>query len=378
MSVAPMYEPPQGISPAEAGTLLDDTIHPRDITSTMVDLAVRGYIKIEETAEKVLLFTHKDYVFHLQKPREQWGEIWSRTNASCSKTFLRSGVDQMRLSSLKNRFYTAVPSIRQDIMSALKTKGIYMLDPESANGYSIGMVFVILIPFAVCCSISVGQTFSIPRRCWSFAAHLGADLVAVRARDDGEDGKGRTDANCSPGLPGVHESGRRRTAQADAADHVREISRFRDGAGRRASLGTGLRRDRERSAAVVRRSGRRLWQRIQSDLLFELHAQHGSRYAPGVCLSAAGEFQRFGIRWRRWWWRIFRRRIWRRRRKRILEFVGHLTLPLRFQITRAGRRRRRLLSTLLTGFRGRYFFLTIEAIAAVPIITAISFCGRWS
>ena len=33
---------------------------------------------------------------------------------------------------------------------------------------------------------------------------------------------------------------------------------------------------------------------------------------------------------------------------------------------------------LLTGFRGRYFFLTIEAIAAVPIITAISFCGRWS
>ena len=52
LSVAPMYEPPQGISPAEAGTLLDDQIHPRDITSTIVDLAVRGYIKIEETAEK--------------------------------------------------------------------------------------------------------------------------------------------------------------------------------------------------------------------------------------------------------------------------------------------------------------------------------------
>ena len=72
MSVAPMYEPPAGISPAEAGTLLNDSIHPRDITSTMVDLAVRGYIKIEETAEKVLLFTHKDYIFHLVKPREQW------------------------------------------------------------------------------------------------------------------------------------------------------------------------------------------------------------------------------------------------------------------------------------------------------------------
>ena len=57
------------ISPAEAGTLLDDAIHPRDITSTMVDLAVRGYIKIEETDDKGFLFTHKDYVFHLLKPQ---------------------------------------------------------------------------------------------------------------------------------------------------------------------------------------------------------------------------------------------------------------------------------------------------------------------
>ena len=44
-----MYEPPPGMTPAEAGTLLDDSIDPRDITSTMVDLAVRGYMKIEET-----------------------------------------------------------------------------------------------------------------------------------------------------------------------------------------------------------------------------------------------------------------------------------------------------------------------------------------
>ena len=75
MSVAPMYEPPAGISPAEAGTLLDDSIHPRDITSTIVDLAVRGYIKIEETAEKGLVFTHKDYVFHLLKPMAEWNDV---------------------------------------------------------------------------------------------------------------------------------------------------------------------------------------------------------------------------------------------------------------------------------------------------------------
>jgi len=148
VSVAPMYEPPFGISPAEAGTLLDDTIHPRDITSTVVDMAVRGYIKIEETSEKVLLFTHKDYVFHLTKPRDQWGADLAPHEHVMLENVFASG-DDTRLSSLKNRFYTAVPIIRQDIMAALKRKGIYLLDPESANGYSIVAAIVILIPFGI-------------------------------------------------------------------------------------------------------------------------------------------------------------------------------------------------------------------------------------
>ena len=148
MSVAPMYEPPPGISPAEAGTLLEDRIHPRDITSTMVDLAVRGYIRIEETAEKVLLFTHKDYIFHLLKPRQQWGADLAPHERVMLENVFAGGADT-RLSDLKNRFYTAVPIIRQDIMAALKNKGIYLLDPESANGYSVLAGIAILVPFAV-------------------------------------------------------------------------------------------------------------------------------------------------------------------------------------------------------------------------------------
>ena len=117
-----MYEPPQGISPAEAGTLLDDQIHPRDITSTIVDLAVRGYIKIEETRKRPCIFTHKDYVFHLLKPREQWGADLAPHERVMLENIFAGGTDT-RLSSLKNRFYTAVPVIREDIMSALEEEG---------------------------------------------------------------------------------------------------------------------------------------------------------------------------------------------------------------------------------------------------------------
>jgi hypothetical protein len=147
VSVAPMYEPPPGMSPAEAGTLLDDKVDPRDITSTIVDLAVRGYIKIEETVDKGLIFHHKDYIFHLLKPREQWSGLAPHERVMLDNIYA-GGSTETRLSSLKNHFYTAIPTIREDIMSSLKQKGMYLLDPESANGYSLGAI-VIMAPFVL-------------------------------------------------------------------------------------------------------------------------------------------------------------------------------------------------------------------------------------
>lgn len=137
LSVAPMYEPPKGMTPAEVGTLLDDTIHPRDVTCTIVDLAVRGYIKIEEKVDTFLVFHHKDYVFHLLKPAGQWGSELSAHERMMLENIFAGGGTETRLSSLKNRFYTVLPTVREDIMSALKSKGMYTVDPESANGYSI-------------------------------------------------------------------------------------------------------------------------------------------------------------------------------------------------------------------------------------------------
>jgi hypothetical protein len=147
-SIAPMYEPPAGISPAEAGTLIDDTIHPRDITCTIVDLAVRGYIKIEEVVDKGIIFHHKDYVFHLLKPRDQWSDLSPHERIMLENIYT-GDASETRLSSLKNHFYTALPLVRQDIMAALKNKGMYLLDPESANGYSLLAITLILAPFAL-------------------------------------------------------------------------------------------------------------------------------------------------------------------------------------------------------------------------------------
>src|SRR5215470_344366 len=141
-SVAPMYEPPPGMTPAETGTIIDDSVDPRDITCTLVDLAVRGYVKIEEVSDTTLMIFHrKDYVFHLLKERGQWGNLIPFERVMLEHVFAGGGTET-KLSSLKNQFYTALPIIRQDIMSGLRNKGMYLLDPESANAYSIGGAIV--------------------------------------------------------------------------------------------------------------------------------------------------------------------------------------------------------------------------------------------
>lgn len=61
-AVVPEYEPPEKLRPAQVGLLLDEGADPKDLTATIVDMAVRGYLAIEEqTRIQVLGFSIKDY-----------------------------------------------------------------------------------------------------------------------------------------------------------------------------------------------------------------------------------------------------------------------------------------------------------------------------
>lgn len=146
MAVAPMYAPPDKMGPAEAGTLVMDHVEPRDITSVLVDLAVRGYIKIVEADHKGLLLSHKDYELHLLKPQNEWSDLTDYERTMLQQVF--GGGQMTRISELRNRFYTAVPLLKTQIMSALKRKGMYTLDPDSAAGLWILGAVLTAAPYA--------------------------------------------------------------------------------------------------------------------------------------------------------------------------------------------------------------------------------------
>lgn len=169
LSVAPMYEPPKDMTPAEVGTLIDDSTDPRDITSTVVDLAVKGYIKIHEKVDKGLLFDHKDYEFQRVKPSDS--NLASHELVMFNNIF--DGGDTTTLSSLKNRFYTAIPKIKDDIKAELKNKKMYLVDPDTANAYTVLGFIVIAVPFALATWSGIANLFDSP------STFIGGGLVAA-------------------------------------------------------------------------------------------------------------------------------------------------------------------------------------------------------
>lgn len=62
-SIVAQYEPPEGLRPAEIPCLLRQGGGTLDVASTIIDLAVRGYVRIEETTSG--FFAEKDYRLHL-------------------------------------------------------------------------------------------------------------------------------------------------------------------------------------------------------------------------------------------------------------------------------------------------------------------------
>lgn len=76
-AISVQYEPVEDMSPAEMGTLVDHKADQEDLAATLVDLAVRGFLTIEERKQSRFLGLAKstEYVFHLRRPPDQWNGL---------------------------------------------------------------------------------------------------------------------------------------------------------------------------------------------------------------------------------------------------------------------------------------------------------------
>ena len=144
--ITALYEPPDQLTPSEAGTLVDNSADMRDITAAIVDLAVRGYLVIEEQSQDHMmgLWKDKDYTFILKKPRGEWSRLQPHEIALLDGIFDNGTVDErVKMSELHNVFYRSLPVIKNSIFGALLDRGYYRHRPDTtrATYIGIGLVF---------------------------------------------------------------------------------------------------------------------------------------------------------------------------------------------------------------------------------------------
>jgi hypothetical protein len=138
-----LYEPPQGLTPGEAGTLLDNSVDMRDITATLVDLAVRGHLRIEERDDRKLfgLIGSREYVLHRLEPPATAGALAPHEQRLLDGIFSSRG-SSVELSQLENEFYTSIPGIRKSLFEQLLSRGFYHARPDQVRSrWMVGGAF---------------------------------------------------------------------------------------------------------------------------------------------------------------------------------------------------------------------------------------------
>ncbi|HWR59540.1 MAG TPA: DUF2207 domain-containing protein [Thermodesulfovibrionales bacterium] len=142
-SVTVMYQPPlcdgKTLSPAEVGAIVDEKVDPRDITSTIVGLAVKGFIRIEETRKDGLIFDSTDYYLaRVKNPDSNLGLF----ETELMKNIFSGAVSGILISELKNRFYVHLQPLKKTLYSEIVGKKYFLRSPEQVRAFYIGMAVV--------------------------------------------------------------------------------------------------------------------------------------------------------------------------------------------------------------------------------------------
>ncbi|MFN3396323.1 MAG: DUF2207 domain-containing protein [Thermodesulfovibrionales bacterium] len=144
------YEPPRfnnrPLSPAEVGCLIDERMDPRDITSSIVGLAVKGYIKIEETVKEGLILDSTDYYLSKQKEPDENIDLFEKT---LMEKLFPGRSPGILVSTMKNKFYLNIDTLKDTLYRELINKGFFPRNPEKVRQFYIfvGIAIIFALSF---------------------------------------------------------------------------------------------------------------------------------------------------------------------------------------------------------------------------------------
>ena len=163
-SIVPVWNPPKGLPAGAAGALVNQRAGMNDIVATVIDMAVRGYLTINEVAPDGILGSLDEKSFAAKALRSlgvgmtDWNLIRTAKppgdlvpyEQSVMDGVFEDGVSARRMSDLHNEFYKHLPTIKKGIYTLLIQLGLFRRNPETTRGWYIAggigtMIFAVAL-----------------------------------------------------------------------------------------------------------------------------------------------------------------------------------------------------------------------------------------
>jgi hypothetical protein len=120
-----MFDPPDGVRPGQIGTLVDEQADVIDVTATIVDLAVRGFLLIEELPRE----TYGRLDWKLRKLDRPTDELLLYERMLYAALF--DGRDEIRLSQLGGTFAGQLARVRRALYDDVVREGWFARSPDA-------------------------------------------------------------------------------------------------------------------------------------------------------------------------------------------------------------------------------------------------------
>lgn len=125
--VVVQFHPPDGVQPGLVGTIVDEQADTVDVSATIVDLAVRGFLRIEEV-KKGGLFGRDDWELTWLQPPPGAKQLTAYENALIDGLFATGS--PVRLSALRDKFRPTLDLVQRRMYSEVVDRGWFRRSPD--------------------------------------------------------------------------------------------------------------------------------------------------------------------------------------------------------------------------------------------------------
>jgi hypothetical protein len=150
--IVPQYDAPDNLKPLAVGTIIDFTADNRDITATIIDLAIRKYLKVIESKQDRLIRKDK-LTYSLELVNSDWSNLDEHEKKLLYALFpVQTTGTTVDMSGIKDRptmrrsLYSAATDLRTDLKKEL-TDGGYFRNNALSGSMTRNVVWGILIVF---------------------------------------------------------------------------------------------------------------------------------------------------------------------------------------------------------------------------------------